>query len=68
MSTQVYEYKNNYVKILSKCTFYLGSQSLLSCLQEATTNVTLSIGERESAKDLLTSILNDDFLLISISN
>ncbi|CAF4257995.1 unnamed protein product [Rotaria sp. Silwood2] len=40
-----------------------GSQSLLAYLQEAATDVTLTISERESAKDLLKSILNDDFLL-----
>ncbi|CAF4996534.1 unnamed protein product, partial [Rotaria sp. Silwood1] len=40
-----------------------GSQSLLAYLQEAATDVTLSSSERESAKNLLKSILNDDFLL-----
>ncbi|CAF1285725.1 unnamed protein product [Rotaria sordida] len=41
----------------------ISSQSLLAYLQEAATDVALSISERESAKDLLKSILNDDFLL-----
>ncbi|CAF4969970.1 unnamed protein product [Rotaria sp. Silwood1] len=44
-------------------TFSLvGSQSLLAYLQETTSDVILSAAERESAKNLLKSILNDEFL------
>ncbi|CAF1394728.1 unnamed protein product [Adineta ricciae] len=38
------------------------SQSLLAYLQETATDYNLSLGERESAQDLLKLVLNDEFL------
>jgi hypothetical protein len=64
VNTQPSIYLSKYIEKWTASLIYLGSQALLTCLKPAISDRDVSKADRKYAKELLDSILDDEFLFL----